>query len=57
MSLISCLHVGIWGPYKGAIFSEMYLHEGGQSATGILLEHVIKSHEGYSQALENAGKK
>lgn len=47
---------GIWGPYKDAIFPAFYLHEGGQSATGILLDHIVKTHPAYKQALENAGK-
>lgn len=47
---------GIWGPYKDAIFPGFYLHEGGQSATGILLDYIVKSHPAYKEALDNAGK-
>lgn len=48
---------GIWGPYKGAVFPKMYLHEGGQSATGILLDFIVKNHPAYDQVAVDAGKK
>ena len=35
---------GIWGPYFYAMVPGMWLTEGGQSATGALIEHVIFSH-------------
>lgn len=38
---------GIWGPYWSAMVPGMWLNEGGQSATGKLIDHVIESHCAY----------
>jgi FGGY-family pentulose kinase len=35
---------GIWGPYYSAMIPDMWLTEGGQSATGSLIDHIIFSH-------------
>ena len=35
---------GIWGPYHSAMIPGMWLTEGGQSATGALIDHVIFNH-------------
>lgn len=59
MSLVSepILVDGVWGPYAGAIFPQTYLHEAGQSATGHLIDFVIKSHPAYCRLIELAGGK
>lgn len=35
---------GVWGPYYSAMVPGLWLNEGGQSATGKLLDHVIDTH-------------
>jgi FGGY-family pentulose kinase len=47
---------GVWGPYFSAMIPGWWLTEGGQSATGALLDHVIGTHaEGAPLAREAAG--
>jgi ribulose kinase len=49
---------GIWGPYFSAMVPGWWLTEGGQSATGALLDHVVASDaEGASLLREASAKK
>lgn len=41
---------GVWGPYRDVIIPHFWVAEGGQSATGELLKHIIESHPAYSEA-------
>jgi FGGY-family pentulose kinase len=47
---------GIWGPYYSAMIPGLWLTEGGQSATGALIDHVICSHAA-APALQARAKK
>lgn len=40
---------GVWGPYFSAMIPGMWLNEGGQSATGSLIDHVVTTHAAYAE--------
>lgn len=47
-----CWARGVWGPYKSAVIPDYFLNEGGQSATGILLDFMISTHPVYPEIKE-----
>jgi ribulose kinase len=45
---------GVWGPYRDVLLPGYWMAEGGQSATGELLKHVLETHPAYNEALSSA---
>lgn len=41
---------GVWGPYRDTVIPGFWMAEGGQSATGELLRHVVETHPAFNQA-------
>jgi len=48
---------GIWGPYKSAMIPGLWLTEGGQSATGSLLDFMIRNNNQYEFTTDEAKKR
>ncbi|KAF2396089.1 Pentulose kinase [Trichodelitschia bisporula] len=51
---------GVWGPYRDVLIPGYWMAEGGQSATGELLQHIIMQHPAAKELLmeaERAGQK
>jgi FGGY-family pentulose kinase len=48
---------GIWGPYYSAMVPGWWLTEGGQSATGALIDHVLRSHARYAELAADASSR
>ncbi|RKU46942.1 hypothetical protein DL546_005327 [Coniochaeta pulveracea] len=50
---------GVWGPYRDVLIPEYWMAEGGQSATGELMKHMLETHAAYDdtiKAAQEAGK-
>src|ERR1700722_6601602 len=45
---------GVWGPYYSGMVPGFWLNEGGQSAAGAAIDHLIRSHPAYNEALAAA---
>jgi D-ribulokinase len=46
---------GVWGPYYSGMVPGFWLNEGGQSAAGAAIDHLVKSHPAYREAVAAAG--
>jgi D-ribulokinase len=49
-----CFVPGVWGPYYSGMVPGLWLNEGGQSAAGAAIDHLIKSHPAHQPAVEAA---
>ena len=49
-----CFVPGVWGPYYSGMVPGLWLNEGGQSAAGAAIDHLIGSHPAYKQTVEAA---
>jgi len=45
---------GVWGPYYSGMVPGFWLNEGGQSAAGAAIDHLVKSHPAYGEAVAAA---
>lgn len=41
---------GVWGPYFSAMIPGLWLNEGGQSAAGAGIDHLVRGHPAFSEA-------
>jgi D-ribulokinase len=45
-----CFVPGVWGPYHSGMVPGFWLNEGGQSAAGAAVDHLIRSHPAHAEA-------
>ncbi|MBR0928431.1 FGGY-family carbohydrate kinase [Bradyrhizobium diazoefficiens] len=48
---------GVWGPYFSAMVPGLWLNEGGQSAAGAAIEHLLQMHPHSARAAQAASRK
>lgn len=48
---------GVWGPYFSAMVPGLWLNEGGQSAAGAAIDHLVRMHPAYGEAARSANAK
>jgi D-ribulokinase len=49
-----CFVPGVWGPYYSGMVPGFWLNEGGQSAAGAAIDHLVRSHPAYHEAVAAA---
>jgi D-ribulokinase len=49
-----CFVPGVWGPYFSGMVPGFWLNEGGQSAAGAAIDHLVRSHPAYDEAVATA---
>jgi D-ribulokinase len=49
-----CFVPGVWGPYYSGMVPGFWLNEGGQSAAGAAVDHLLRSHPAYAEAVAAA---
>ena len=47
---------GVWGPHFSAMVPGLWLNEGGQSAAGAAIDHLVRSHGAYPEASAKAAE-
>jgi D-ribulokinase len=49
-----CFVPGVWGPYYSGMVPGFWLNEGGQSAAGAAIDHLVQSHPAHGEAVAAA---
>ena len=49
-----CFVPGVWGPYYSGMVPGLWLNEGGQSAAGAAIDHLLRAHPAFPEASEKA---